>query len=72
MPLLPSRIWLNLAQNGDEITAEVFTDQRTAALAIDRQYIQTIFAIECRGGWRNLGHCDLRGLWDADDQAAAI
>jgi len=66
MPLLPSRIWLNLAQNGNEITAKVFTDQRTAALAIDRQYIATIFSMTTRGGWRTTGLINLTGLWDGE------
>jgi len=61
--LLPRNLLVNLCRSGDEITAEVFTTQEAAALAIGNSYLETIYAVECDNG-RNFGFINLRGLWD--------
>ena len=71
MPRLGKFLWLNIYTDGDGFSSRAFEAQRDAAQAVNNAYVISIYSMRCPTG-RNLGHCDLRGLWDADDQAAAI
>ncbi|MFP6706433.1 MAG: hypothetical protein VCE75_10460 [Alphaproteobacteria bacterium] len=67
---LAKHLWVNIYFDANGFSSRAFEAQRDAAQAVNDAYVSSIYSMRCPTG-RNLGHCDLRDLYDADDQVVS-